>query len=314
MIRIKTRQSASAAPHAFTLVELLVVIGIIAVLIGVLLPALARARESANQVKCMANMRQIGAALMMYVGQNKGSLPVGYCRGSGAVLKPGPNYSGEAHDWTTLLLATISKQQGIGTDTQDKVSEAYARLRGMFLCPSVSIPSNASSAALTHYSSHPRIMPDLETNDWVEGSPLRTLKPYKISKIKRSAEIVGIFEGVTALETGASSGYMAQATANQLDNVRKETPPYLTEDYAMAPTINGSQPVDLGINGWSNVGLNLNKDTFDNRGNIRFRHMGNTVMNALMMDGHVQTFKFKKGSLDPKNCTDLLRSNINVPR
>ena len=60
---------------AFTLVELLVVIGIITILIGILLPVMSRARDAANRTKCLANLRTLGQAMVMYANASKGWLP-----------------------------------------------------------------------------------------------------------------------------------------------------------------------------------------------------------------------------------------------
>ena len=67
---------ARARQRAFTLVELLVVIGIIALLIAVLLPALRGAREQAKSVQCLANLRSCGQLLYMYANANKGMFPM----------------------------------------------------------------------------------------------------------------------------------------------------------------------------------------------------------------------------------------------
>jgi prepilin-type N-terminal cleavage/methylation domain-containing protein len=73
---LSDRRSRTRA--GFTLVELLVVIGIIAILIALILPALSRARESDNRAACLSNLRQLGQAMIIYANQFKDQVPLGH--------------------------------------------------------------------------------------------------------------------------------------------------------------------------------------------------------------------------------------------
>ena len=290
---------------AFTLVELLVVIGIIAVLVGILLPALGRARESANQVKCMANLKQIGVAMFIYANDNRGALPYGFV-GNKNAIDGNPQYPGETADWTTLLLNVLNRKgSGYGTG-QNVTGTSNPGLRALFICPSVGIEPSVQSF-ITHYSCHPRVLPDLSTFNFYAGAGM--LKGYKLAKVKRPAEIAVIFDG-SASNPSQQGQWIAFVVAFALDKVGTGTPPYLTDAYSTAPTVNGGQPVDLTPKRKTGFGppQDINTDGDNNIGNIRFRHNKDSIANALMLDGHVQTFRYNKTS----KTSDLLRKNVYV--
>jgi prepilin-type N-terminal cleavage/methylation domain-containing protein/prepilin-type processing-associated H-X9-DG protein len=134
------------SPHAFTLVELLVVIGIIAILISILLPGLARARAAAQSVACLANLRTLGQAMQIHAASNKlqiagAGLYSGFAKSdlSGTdTTKFSPNLPTGGPIAYADWCGPLAEAMKIPVSDSREAKDRYARYREIktFLCPS----------------------------------------------------------------------------------------------------------------------------------------------------------------------------------
>lgn len=355
------RASLANRKAGFTLVELLVVIGIIGLLISILLPSLQKAREYANMVQCQSNLRQIGQGIAIYLVDNNETLPIGYWDGTfNPVSNPtdsnpappnGGDYSSpNAVDWTSLLQAELSKNTSANIGDASAGNTYKSGLRKMFFCPDAppgpdtwNPPAGQYGAFISQYDCHPRLMPEWSNYNATSGAPqIQDLKgvgdgrawhePYKVTQVPHSANVAVVYDASLVqygANVGGSNGPWSVAycpVASAIDDYG------LTYgDYLMRLANNPVTPSDdwdtTGSVFYENAQMNwtpgsgdqtgafFNTDTIQNQQNIRFRHMNNTETNALMLDGHVETYTLKKGNPQyPQSVTTtLLRGNIYVP-
>lgn len=319
--------------RAFTLVELLVVIGIIALLISILLPSLNRAREVAKSVKCSANLKSIGNALQIYLQDNKQMCPIGYWDGTNNPNTGAPITTSTADrrktNWGLLLLSAMTTGSSKLPTNAYEIGQLAAKGTlppgpiQMFQCPSVRNSAiTANNQIMIHYSAHPRVFAHLADGNTIDPATNARRTTMKASRIRRSSDIAAVFDASLVFDdAGRFYNHYDIPVAQGLDNGKfngygdgSNGATYLTENWKLASYSPPYNDQSVSMNGfYGNVdGRNIDEAaqpaTYKNANNIRFRHSGDTVANVLLFDGHVESFKYNRNL----GTTDLLRKAVNV--
>jgi prepilin-type N-terminal cleavage/methylation domain-containing protein len=303
--RSPVREGRPGASTGFTLVELLVVIGIISLLVSILLPALNKARQQANLIDCESRLRQMGQALNIYVTENGGLLPYGDVRHDPTgIAGPKTFWENNVSDPENQELSwywdfTLSKEvQAKITGPDGLVNNLSPMFRD------VDTIDAGYGRYVNHYTCNPRILPDnYETQQLPDGTLISA--PYipqrKLSNIKPSTAFV-FWDAPQCLDWDPGVPNNAYEQAIELDGNQITYGNYLFLD---TPGVKYSRPIAPGTQHavtaaqgvllqkkWNLdvspgfVPTALGPDYFVSH--LRFRHMGNTVLNALCVDGHVE--------------------------
>lgn len=255
--------------RAFTLVELMVVVAIIATLLAILLPSLGKARGHARTVIGLANQRSIGQALFSYSQSHRDSLPIGYI-----------NTPGIATDWSILLDAML-------TDRPSTYAGFFAGYGGdevSWTLPVFRDPNAALEGGRIHYSSHPVLIPDITPSGWP------TKKPFRTVDLTRTDRLPLVFDAAQSPALGGKS----YSTAWNLDNLGWTNGSSVV--YYNAGASDNADPIER-------AGPNADGHTqFEGGGDIRYRQDNDTKANVLFADSHAASVaqgEIRKGDIRP---------------
>lgn len=201
-------------PSGFTLVELLVVIGIIALLIAMLLPSLRRAREASKQTVCMANLRTLGQCLAAYGVDNKGRGLFG-----AYPTTPPAGYTTASAYWFGMLVSSPWTWLDPAAGHQGYLTKYYKN-PAFLNCPS-------AQDGLVKYSAGLGSNMPLTTYAYnVTAFSVNTTTgqgAHSVSQIKRSAETFALMDAMYMTATSAAPG------ALQVQAVYAANPPYASK-------------------------------------------------------------------------------------